>query len=75
MTGSLDMKRCIDLDWGWGNGVGVGGTGHSIEWKLHAVGGGYECTGLVQVNITFNKIKLGFCSLFVFSIELVINEW
>lgn len=71
------MKRCIDLDWGWGNGVGVGGTGHSIEWKLHAVGGGggYECTGLVQVNITFNKIRLGFCSLFVFSIELVINEW
>lgn len=36
----LDMKRCIDLDWGWGNGVGVGGTGHSILWKLYVVGGG-----------------------------------
>lgn len=64
------------LGLGLGKRSGGGGTGHSIEWKLHAVGGGgYKCTGLVQVNITFNKIRLGFCSLFVFSIELVINEW
>lgn len=27
---------------------------------------------MVQVNITFNKIRLGFCPLFVFSIEFVI---
>lgn len=69
------MKRCIDLDWGWGNGVGLGVLGTVLsESYMQLGGGGYECTGLVQVNITFNKIRLGFCPLFVFSIELVINE-
>lgn len=72
------MKRCIDLDWGWGNGWGWGGGGVLgtvlSESYMQLGGGGYECTGLVQVNITVNKIRLGFCSLFVFSIELVINE-
>lgn len=64
------------MDWGWGNGVGLGvlGTVLSESHMQLGGGGGYECTGMVQVNITFNKIRLGFCSLFVFSIELVINE-
>lgn len=56
--------------------MGVLGTVLSESYMQLGGGGGYECTstGMVQVNITFNKIRLGFCYLFVFSIELVINE-
>lgn len=58
LIGLLDMKRCIDLDWGWGNGVGIGGIGYSIEWKLYVVGGGGGMSVLVWCKWILYLIKL-----------------